>query len=337
MSLRNTDKFLKWNEQYKLYEPVMWRRDVLPSWLAFELTDTTLPFTIAAAGTATRPISYKQPYTSANGQDQGLGTPFEVRALVCQDSTAGYAAADWTVVLREMGEARLFMNRPIHVRCLFGTGQLPALLREPYMFLSQHNIQFQAAKVAGGAVNIRAYLCGAQYYPWSPNFIRDKRGGQEITGLLRKWLNRRQYVTPFWMTTDTDAILAADETADFFAKNGDDAQFEIFGHTAVSTGAFAYRISEVKTKQTLSNGFSTNVNGAGDARLPTIYPTPYLLPAGYRLRLELQDLSAAPNTVFFCFYGRRIWAPFSKREEVLADTAVPTPADSATPFVPAPL
>jgi len=338
MGLRDTDKFLRWNEQGRLFEPVLWRREVLPAWLTFSLTDTVLPFPIAAAGTPTRQVSFFQQYSSVNGQDAGLGTPFEVRSLVFQDSTDGDLAANWTVRLKEIGEVREFMNNPIHVRCMFGTGQLPFLLREPYFFPSIHNISFQAAKVAGGAVNVRVYLHGAQYYPWAPAFLRDAQGRAEIITLLRKWMQRRKYITPFFLTTDVaPAVLAANGVVDFFMKVGDDGHFETFGHTHVSTGAFSFEISEVKTKQTLSNGEPTDVNGSGDARFPTIYPTSYLIPAGYRLRLRLRDLSGAPNTIFWCNFGRKIYAPIGQTEEVEADTAVPTPADTRPGLVPAPL
>src|SRR3972149_10859339 len=155
MSLRSVEKFYTWNPQGNRFDAIMWRRDVLPSWLTFERTDTALPFTVPGREPRAPPVSIKQPYSSVNGQDHGLGTPFEVRSLVFQDTTDGTLAANFTVLMTEVGEVRRFMNRAVHVRTIFGTGGQPALLREAYMMFSQHNVAFQLNKVAGGATTDR--------------------------------------------------------------------------------------------------------------------------------------------------------------------------------------
>lgn len=345
MSLRQIDKFVKWNEQAQQYLPVLWRREVLPSWLTFT-QDSPLPITVPAFPAPTPLLTFKQPYSSVNGNDQNLGTPFEVRSLVFQDSTAGTLNSNFTVLLKEVGEARNFMNAPVHVRTMFGTGQLPGLLREPYMFMSQHNISLQAQNIAGLApTSMRMYLCGAQYYPWSPELLRYRKDKQDMTALLQKWLNRRRYVMPYWQTTDTPVVLPDATPTDFFAKISDDGHFEAFGHSVVTSAAavvppvnpFIMTISEVKTKQTLMNGQISQFNGIGDARFPTMYPTPYLIPAGYRLRITITNTSGAPLSVWLTFFGRKIYSPFTKVAETLVKTAVPTPADSMPLMVPKPL
>lgn len=343
-TLRDIDKYINWNPQRQTYEMVFWRRNVLPNWLYFDLSDVNVgglssPLTIAAAGTPTRPVSYKQQYTSVNGLDEGLGNPFAVQSLIFEDSTDGTAAADFTVMLKEMGEVREFMNRPVHVRTLYGTAQQPGFLREPYLFLGQHNIQFQAAKVAGGATTARLYMAGSQYYPWDPELIAKPDQKRHMVDLLRRWINRRKYVTPFWFTTDTPAVLGANATAQFRIKNGDDAQFECFALSAVSTGNFAISIVEIKTKQTWMNGQITQTNGIGTARFPTILPMPYLLPGGNFLNVTLTDLSGAPNTIFLTLAGRRIYSELTKVNEVLQDTkaGLPIPADTPTMIIPKPL
>jgi len=336
MSLRTVDKFVTWNSQKNCYDTVFWRRDILPSSLTF-VEGTTLPVTVSAAPALTPPLTIKQPYASLNGLDQGLGTPFEVRSLVFQDSTDRTQNANFRVRLKEIGEVREFMNREVHVRTIFGTGQQPALLREPYMFLSQHNINVQLIKISGGVTTARLFLWGAQYFPWSPSLLMAKREKSDMTNLLRKWMNRRKYVTPFWLTTDEAVSLGANAAADFTAKIGDDGPFEAFGHCVVATGAFSAEITETKTKQTLMNGVITDINGMGNSQFPTIYPTPYLIPAGYRLRMRFTNLTAATNTIDWTFFGRKIYAPMTNVSEILRETAVPTPADSPSVMVPRPL
>lgn len=348
MSTRQIDQFMRWNSRTRQYSMVLWRREVLPSWLTIRDIDSLQPLVVAAAPAQGTPLTIFQPYSSVNGADAGFGTPFEVRSIVFEDSVDGTAAANFTVSLNEVGEVRTFMNAPVHIRTLAGTGQLPAILREPYMFLSQHNISAKFTKVAGGASAMRFYLVGAQYFPWSPMMIQYPNEKRELTGLLSKWMNRRKYVWPFWLTTEAPGQLnggiqipaGVGSVFETTVKIGDANHFESFGHAAVSdqgNNTFALEVREVKTNQSLMNGQISQANGIGNSSLPTVYPTSYLMPAGYRMRLRFTNLVAGVNNVWFTWFGRMINAPISQVQEVLRDTAVPTPADSPSLMVPRPL
>jgi len=200
----------------------------------------------------------------------------------------------------------LFMNQPVHIRTLAGSAQLPCWLREPYMFPSQHVIQAQFANLSGVAVNTRMFLDGAQYYTWSPALQRNSAAKELLVAGLKKWQQRRPYVTPFWLTTDTPIALTAGQTANFNSKIGDDGHVELFTLMAVSTGTFGFSVQEVKTKQTLMNGIVTGTNAAGNAQYPCILATPYLVPAGYNLQYTVWDLSGAPNNIYLTWQARKI-------------------------------
>ena len=73
MGIRSVDKYYKWNEQQKMYEPNMWRRDILPSWITFTELNP-LPTVIPAAPSSGTIQTMDQPYTSLEGMDKGLGT-----------------------------------------------------------------------------------------------------------------------------------------------------------------------------------------------------------------------------------------------------------------------
>lgn len=339
--LRQVDNFIRLNPVTNKYEPTLWRREILPSWLTIRDTDATLPIVVPAAPASTPPLTIFQPFSSVNGADAGMGTPFEMRSLVFQDTTDGTDAANFTVYMQEVGEARMFMNNPIHIRTIAGTGQQPAILREPYMFLSQHNVSAKFQNVAGGPSNMRFYCHGAQYFPWSPMMLQYPREKQELLKLLRKWMNRRKYVTPFWLTTDNlqtnglpngSVSLGANGTLSVTTKIGDDGHFEAFGLTQKSTGSFSLTITEVKTKQTLMNGVIESTSAIGGSRFPTMFPTSYLIPAGYRVKFTFTDLSGAGNDIFLTMFGRKIYAPISQVQETLRRTAVPTPADAPMQF-----
>jgi len=339
-NLRDIDKFIYWDPKRNQYVPYYWRKEILPLWMGFAQADIQAPngvVTIPAAGAGIAPrVGFKQDYASLEGLDQHLGTPFEVRSIVFEDSVDTTALAQFTVLLQDLGQKRDFMNNPVHIRTIAGTAQTPALLREPYWFMSQANISAQFAKIVGGATTARMFLVGAQYFPWSPEFMRKTQSYAHMKKLILKWLERRKYVQPYWLTTEQPIVLGAGGTGEFFLKIGDDGHFEGFSIAVVSDGDFEWELSEPKTQQTIMNGSATLTNSLGNANFPTLLPTAYLVPSGYRLRLRITDLSGAPNTIFFTINGRKLYVPMADIGPMLNDTAVPTPADTPSEIVPAP-
>ena len=320
---RDVDKVFVWSPKVKRFLPEWWRRAVLPTWLAPDPGITTLPLVINAA--AGRPVktNYKQVYGSNQGLDAGLGTPLRLDAMVFEDSTDTTALADWTIFMEEVGESRRFMNLPIHIRTLAGTAQLPGVFRENYYMLSNNMITATFEKVAGGAVNVRPFFIGGQYYPWSTDILAWPEQRAYLHNLIKKMAKRKQYVWPYWFTTDPSPIvLAANATARFAVPVGDDSHFEAMAMTQVSTGNFSLQITETKTRQTLMNGPVTEVNAIGDAQFPSLFPKPYLVPAGEVLVFDFTDLSGAQNTIHFTLQGRRLYAPLKNAREVERDTRV---------------
>lgn len=298
------DKYLTWNPATKRFDPREERRYILPYHLFFDLSDVRGVYALPATGTPAPLVAWKQPYTSANGMDANLGTPLEIKYLLLGNSTGGYDAADFTVSLNEIGESRKFMNQPIHVRCMFGDAQYPGVMCEKYMFPSQHQIQASFVNLAA-AMNIRAYLAGAQYFPWA---AQTEQSRKKITEVIQRWNNRRPQVWPFWLTTELPVTLAAGAEGSFEMLPGQDAHLVACQLTAVAQGAFEYDLMEVKTNQSLSNGRVTLANSLGDARFPTILPTKYVIPAGYRLRLFLRNLSGASNRIHFTVGGAKVFS-----------------------------
>jgi hypothetical protein len=165
---------------------------------------------------------------------------------------------------------------------------------------------------------------GAQYYAWGSQVQGDPAQKKMIVDGLRMWFERRQFVTPFWITTDTPVSLAGNASGTFSTKIGDDGHFECFDLTCVSTGDFLLSISEVKSGRTLMNGYITASGAIGTARFPFVFPAQYMVPAGQILRFNVTDLSGTTNNIYLTIGGRKIYAPFDKVEQVLQDTALPT-------------
>ncbi len=329
----DVDKFFHWDKGMQRYSPQWWRADMQPQWLYFDRNDTADPKVVLAAPGTTPISTFRVSYSSNQGADNYLGNPLEVRALVFEDSTDTTAAADWTVRLKQVGEVRELMNNPVHVRTLFGTAQFPMVLREPLFIPSQGAIEAQLQKVAGGNANIRMYLEGCQYFTWSPDLLTFPKAREHLQGIVRKWMNRRRSVHPYWMTTPGPVALAGGATARVTMRPGEGSQFEAFTLSSISTGNYLLEIKEVRTGQTLMNGQVTRNNAVGNNLLPTILPSKWLIPGGHYLSLRFTDLSAAPNSIYLTIGGRKIYAPIKDAKEALEGArGVPTPADKQVDF-----
>jgi len=339
--LRDLDKYFYWDAKRDMPVPYYRNKEILPSWIGFSDQDPAVAqgvYTIPAAAAGLAASTYfAQPYSSVEGLDENLGTVFEALNLMFADSTDTTAAAAWTLMLTEQGAVRQLMNFPCHIRTVAGVAQTPAILREPLIIPSRHVITARMVKIAGGAVNVRMFFGGRQYFPWAPEFLRYRSEHEALKTRIRALLQRRLTIAPFWLTTDGPIQLAGGTGADFILKPGNDAQFEAFACAAVSTGNFAWSLEDAKTFQTLMNGQVTQTNATGNALFPTLFSTPYVLPADKRFRLRVLDLSGAGNTIWFTLWGRKIYAPFMEMRDAMADLAVPTMADQQALLVPAPM
>jgi len=330
----DVDKFFHWDAQMQRFSPQWWRADLQPFWLYFDPMLGANPKPINAAPGGTPTSSYIVPYSSNQGADNWLGNPMEVRTLLFEDSTDLTPNANWTVRLKQVGEARDLMNAPVHVRTLASDAQFPAVLREPLFLPSQASIECQIQKIAGGATTGRLYLSGCQYFSWSPDLLAFPQARQHVHERIRKLMNRRLSVHPYWLTTENGPVqLGASATGLFVIRPGEGSQFEAFTFNCVSTGNFEFEIKEVKSGQTMMNGLITRNNSAGDYQYPTILPCKYLIPGGNFLSLRITDLSGAPNTIWLTIAGRKIYAPIKAVNEAKREVnVVPTPADTAPNF-----
>lgn len=260
---------------------------IYPLQLGFDTYDVpTLPHTIQASGTNTAPIGYRCPAASYEGG-------FEAHDWIFEDSTNGTASANFTVKLTDFN-GRGLSNNPLHVRTLMGTAQLPAHMREPLWFNAREKLQITPAKISAGSTTWRSTLNGVFYDSNDPH--ARKR--------IQRWRERSRHCTPYYLTTSATISLTGNQNDvydDIIIGN----HCEFFSMAAVSTGNFAMEIVEVQSGKTLTNGRFTNTNALGDATLPTLFPKPYFVPKGARIRTTFQDLSGSSNNIYITFHGRK--------------------------------
>lgn len=326
------DRYIKLDPKTGFFKPVPWHRDVMPYMLYPDAQFTSGAMTInAAAGAETPPFIYKNQHASI-----GLGhygNPILINRVVFEDSTDTTAAAAWTVMLKDMGDIVQYMNRPIHVRTFAGTSQLPAGLSEPLFLPTRHQLQLTAKKISGGATSARLFFGGAIFYSWSTELAQHPQDREIMFNLIAKYLERRKYITPFYLTPESDngVLIPANSTVQIDALIGDDGHFEATHWMSVETSArYEVEIFNPDTKQALSNGPIHKGAMIGTAQNPQELPTTYLVPAGGRIRFKFKDLSGSENRVFFTMRGLKIRAPLRDVDIVKKDTTVP-PMQQPTP------
>lgn len=294
----------------KYWQPLGKYNAMLPFVISIDPKDVpTLPAGVTVNGIY---AGFEAPVLAFNGG-------FEGTVLTFEDSTDGTAAAQWTILMRDI-VGRDQMNAPCHVRTIFGTAQLPAIIQEPLTLFYREKMTNFLKKVSGVAGTVSARInCGGVAY--CPNSVEQQA---YIADRIKKWERRRQNVFPFWYTIPMDSagvVLTALQTLNFDIKVGN--HFEAFKMAFVSTGDFAFEMSETRSGRVLSNGRISSAAGLGDATFPWIFDKPYLIPQGGRLRITLQDLSNAGNTIFLTIQGRKIVdVPLKDVSEVLHDTDV---------------
>jgi hypothetical protein len=85
------------------------------------------------------------------------------------------------------------------------------------------------------------------------------------------------------------------------------------------------------------NGALLSTSFVGNALLPTLFPVPYLIPAGSKLQINLLDTSGSTNTVWLTIQGRKIWAPLKHVDQVLRDTSIKTGMEQESQALPKPI
>ncbi len=202
---------------------------------------------------------------------------------------------------------RQFCNAPVHVRTLFGTGQLPGFIWEPWIFPARYNVNMTFADFSGYTHSIRPYLEGVAFAA--------KEGDQDawIVALWKKLIARMDLTHPFWQTTDAPIALTGNQVgSQTDLKIGDNLR--LFSMAVVATGDFSITVSDMTRNQLLMNARIAASAGLGNAQYPTIFKKPWTIPSGSRIRITLDDLSGENNTVYVTFSGRKILTSLNDAE-----------------------
>ncbi len=325
------DKFIRISPQTHMFEPVWMHRDIMsfslgpdPSIIA---QNSAIPLTSVDAFT----VPYKLPHASI-GMDDSLGNPLSINQITFMESLLGTSSAAFTVFMTDLGDQRQFMNFPIHVRTFAGSGQLSARLAEDLFLPTRHqlNISFQKTASAENQ-SLRLYMFGRKYYTWSTNLQSHMQDRANMLEIIRKALEKRKYVFPYWMTTDQGVVnVPANQTVENDALVGSEGHFECthimraFTGGSATNAPFEVELINPQTRQSLMNG-RIHSYLIGDAFNPQPFPAPFIIPAGQLLRFRITDLSGSANKVYLTLRGRKIRSDFKSIEQVEKDFGIKKP------------
>jgi hypothetical protein len=101
----------------------------------------------------------------------------------------------------------------------------------------------------------------------------------------------------------TGALSASQELAAQTVQIQTDSDFELRAwYISTATGLFQIRIGDATGYQ-FSSGFMLSTAISTDPSNPTVFSPQHPFPAGSRIMIDIQDLSAAPNTIQIVFKG----------------------------------
>jgi len=322
------DKYVRINPTSKMIEPNWMYRDILPYVLGPDPGRFSSGIiSLDSTGTTPAVVAYKLPHSSL-GFDDAVGAPLQINQIVAMmryGTEWSETDMNGTVFVEDPGDQRQYMNYPVHIETFAGSGKLSARLTEDLFLPTRHQLMvtFKADVSQGLNSNgVQLHFSGKLYDTWSSNLQKYEEDRKNMVAIVNKHLERRKYVTPYWLTTEGGAVtIPANQTVEVDTLIGDEGHFECshilkkFVEGDINTAPFELELINPQTRQSLMNG-RIHSSMIGNAQNPQPFPAPFLIPAGQILRFRITNLQADVNTVFLTLRGQRIRAPFKSRNEV---------------------
>lgn len=324
------DPYIRINPQSHMLEPAWMWRDVLPFGLGPDPAYQSGYINIANDNPVT--VSYKLPHASSLGGFE-VGNPLLINEISFNEVTQTTATADLTVKMTDYGDQRQFMNYPIHIRTFAGSGQLAARLSENLFMPTRHqmSLTFQRTNASVATHRFTMFLHGKYFDTYSSNIQSHPQDYQEMLALVNKYLERRKYVFPYWMTTEGGSVLVpANQTVVVDSMVGDEGHFEATHILRAYAGGdptaqpFEVSITNPQTRQAYMNGTIHSMH-IGDALNPQPLPAKMMIPAGQIIRFTITDLSGDDNRVYLTLRGSKIRSEFKSIEQVNKELGITTP------------
>ena len=245
--------------------------------------------------------------------------PFEAMSATLyrlRTDTGVESALDAFVDIYDEGSKRSLMNRAIHVDNLFGrsiTGMIgvanaragiaPGIFAETLFIHQSRTLTMRLINGSAAAQqNFYPVLNGTRWYGYA-------NPSKELAIAVEKRASRARISTPYWYTTDADAVaLGAGLNTNLFLTVTGEGHFEWWKLVYVSNVDFTMQVTDKRNGRQFSNGPIHCKAGMGTAALPYILPEATVIQANGQLQFNITNLAgAATLTAYIALIGRRIY------------------------------
>lgn len=300
---------------------------MIPAWLSFKdgvylndlkryvkggfiSADTTqTPVVIAAAASAAAPTP-SAPVIWESPSDANT----ELFSITGAHNTGVLADVQnrMTVFITDTAYRRRLSNRDILVNHIFGSNLAPFFLRESLFLEMQQTLMFNFFNNSTAGATSFEFLGEFRKFQ-ATSFSRDN-----VTKYIGLMKERKQFLYPFWLTSNAAITIPAAGTVDAFFTGTRDIWLVLQGAIAsfISTGVagdivegFSAQFFDAKTERPLQNQPVVRSCCFGNSQFPYIFPTGWVVEPNTIIRVRFTNLiTDQPLELFATFLGVALYA-----------------------------
>lgn len=173
---------------------------------------------------------------------------------------------------------------------LFGTIQLPNILRDPIVLPPSSNLQLQLTDTSNSGNTIQISLVGYRWFDLSKYPILSKAGARLD-----------------WYMFSASAVITGNGQANLITRIDADADFLVRKIVGNRTGAYTLQISDSAAADSWQDQPVSDANQVGTAQYPYLLAKPRLIGRNSTISIQMNDLSGSTNTVQLIYEGAKVY------------------------------
>lgn len=235
---------------------------------------------------------YSTPRTAfTSGQQQNLSIPTYSDSFFVVTKLVAVSTGTFKARFFNGSTGRLLNDIYVNNVNLFGTIQLPNILRDPIVIPPSSNFVLDITDLSGGANTIQCSLVGYRWYDLSKYPLLGKAGAR------LDWYTYSATFTSLAANGQTNVITRIDADADFLVR-------KVVGNR---TGAYTLQISDSAAADTWEDQLVSDANAVGTAQYPYLLSKPRLIGRNSTISTAVTDISGSTNTIQLIFEGAKIY------------------------------